>query len=78
MILRHFADTLVFATNSGTTCNEVRSVETPVKEPDEWNQAQNKTNKNLSNEVLFFYTSEKTLRKLFNRKLRLRHVKRMC
>ena len=55
MILRHFADTLVFATNSGTTCNEVRSVETPVKEPDEWNQAQNKTNKNLSNEVLFFF-----------------------
>lgn len=55
MILRHFADTLVFATNSGTTCNEVRSVETPVKEPDEWNQAQNKTNKNLSNEVLFSY-----------------------
>ncbi len=55
MILRHFADTLVFATNSGTTCNEVRSVETPVKEPDEWNQAQNKTNKNLSNEVLSYY-----------------------
>ena len=54
MILRHFADTLVFATNSETTCNEVRSVETPVKEPDEWNQAQNKTNQNLSNEVLFF------------------------
>ena len=77
MILRHFAGTLVFATNSGTTCNEVRSVETPVKEPDEWNQAQNKTNQNLSNEVLF-YTSEKPLRKLFNRKLRLRHVKRMC
>ena len=47
MILRHFADTLVFATNSETTCNEVRSVETPVKEPDEWNQT-------LSNEVLFF------------------------
>lgn len=55
MILRHFADTLVFATNSGTTCNEVRSVETPVKEPDEWNQAQNKTNQNLSNEVLSYY-----------------------
>lgn len=54
MILRHFADTLVFATNSETTCNEVRSVETPVKEPDEWNQTQNKTNQNLSNEVLFF------------------------
>ena len=53
MILRHFADTLVFATNSETTCNEVRSVETPVKEPDEWNQIQNKTNQNLSNEVLF-------------------------
>ena len=26
----------------------------------------------------FFYTSEIPLRKLFNRKLRLRHVKRMC
>ena len=35
MILRHFAGTLVFATNSETTCNEVRSVETPVKEPNE-------------------------------------------
>ena len=78
MILRHFAGVLVFATNSETTCNEVRSVETPVKEPDEWNQIQNKTNQNLSNEVLFFYTSEKPLRKLFNRKLRLRHVKRTC
>ena len=55
MILRHFADTLVFATNSETTCNEVRSVETPVKEPDEWNQIQNKTNQNLSNEVLSYY-----------------------
>ena len=55
MILRHFADTLVFATNSETTCNEVRSVETPVKEPDEWNQTQNKTNQNLSNEVLSYY-----------------------
>ena len=55
MILRHFAGTLVFATNSGTTCNEVRSVETPVKEPDEWNQAQNKTNQNLSNEALSYY-----------------------
>ena len=54
MILRHFAGTLVFATNSETTCNEVRSVETPVKEPDEWNLTQNKTNQNLSNEVLFF------------------------
>ena len=53
MILRHFAGVLVFATNSETTCNEVRSVETPVKEPDEWNQIQNKTNQNLSNEVLF-------------------------
>ena len=63
MILRHFADTLVFATNSGTTCNEVRSVETHVKEPDEWNQAQNKTNQNLSNEVLFF--SEKPPTKTF-------------
>ena len=55
MILRHFAGVLVFATNSETTCNEVRSVETPVKEPDEWNQIQNKTNQNLSNEVLFLY-----------------------
>ena len=55
MIVRHFAGALVFATNSETTCNEVRSVETPVKEPDEWNQIQNKTNQNLSNEVLFLY-----------------------
>ena len=54
MILRHFAGVLVYATNSETTCNEVRSQETPVKEPDEWNQIQNKTNQNLSNEVLFF------------------------
>ena len=40
---------------SETTANEVRSVEAPVKEPDEWNQTQNKTNQNLSNEVLFLY-----------------------
>ena len=33
MILRHFADTLVFATNSETRCNEVSNAETPVKEP---------------------------------------------
>lgn len=43
---------------SETTANEVRSVETPVKEPDEWNQTQNKTNQNLSNEVLFLVSRQ--------------------
>lgn len=53
-------------TNSETTGNEVRSVETPVKEPDEWNQTQNKTNQNLSNEVLFLYLLDSFLQQSRN------------
>ena len=56
MILRHFADTLVFATNSETTCNEVRSVETPAKEPDEL-ETDSKQNELESQQWgSFFYT----------------------